>query len=60
MCSFTVEYRCQPTRLLEKMQSLFQKGREVQINGYIVGWNEATYTWIVDVCSLIQSSLFCT
>lgn len=49
MATFTVEYQCQPTRLLEKMQSLFQKGREIQVTGYIVGWSEAKYTWIVDV-----------
>lgn len=60
MCSSTVEYRCQPTRLLEKIQSLFQKGREVQITGYIVGWNEDTYTWIVDVCSLDWCFYSCT
>lgn len=50
MCTFTVEYRCRPTRLLEKMQTLFQKGREVQITGHIVGWSDPLCSWIVDVC----------
>lgn len=49
MCTFTVEYRCRPTRLLENMQTLFQRGREAQITGHIVGWNNATHSWIVDV-----------
>lgn len=54
MCTFTVEYRCRPTRLLEKMQTLFQKGREAQITGHIVGWNTGPNTWVVDVSILFD------
>lgn len=54
MCTFTVEYRCRPTRLLEKMQTLFQKGREAQITGHIVGWNDGTNSWVVDVSGIFR------
>lgn len=47
--SFEVQYRCNWSKLMEKLQILLVPHREVVITGNITGWIPSTHTWIVDI-----------
>ncbi|KAH9817986.1 hypothetical protein DFH28DRAFT_889168 [Melampsora americana] len=47
--SFEVQYCCNWSKLMEKLQPLLVPSREAVITGNITGWNSSTHTWIVDI-----------
>ncbi|KAH9813164.1 hypothetical protein DFH28DRAFT_930350 [Melampsora americana] len=49
---FHIEYWCRPVRNLAKVLNLFQKGREVTINGFITGNDRERHILQVDVYSV--------
>ncbi|KAH9813259.1 hypothetical protein DFH28DRAFT_897146 [Melampsora americana] len=47
--SFEVRYRCNWSKLMEKLQVLLVPAREVVITGHVTGWIPSIHTWIVDI-----------
>ncbi|EGG08362.1 uncharacterized protein MELLADRAFT_105111 [Melampsora larici-populina 98AG31] len=53
---FKVEYRAMWSKLMEKLQPLLTEGREVMLTGHIVGRNEETHMWIVQLTGVSVTS----
>ncbi|KAH9821839.1 hypothetical protein DFH28DRAFT_1079040 [Melampsora americana] len=53
---FHIEYWCRPVRNLVKVLNLFQKGREVTINGFITGNDHECHILQVDVYSVLVAT----
>ncbi|EGG09087.1 uncharacterized protein MELLADRAFT_61328 [Melampsora larici-populina 98AG31] len=49
---FNIEYWCRPVRNLLKTQNLFQRGREVTINGFITGYDRTRHMIQVDIMAI--------
>ncbi|KAH9808991.1 hypothetical protein DFH28DRAFT_1086972 [Melampsora americana] len=47
--TFEVQYRCNWSKLMEKLQVLLIPAREVVITGNVIGWNSTSHTWTVDI-----------
>ncbi|EGG08984.1 uncharacterized protein MELLADRAFT_104579 [Melampsora larici-populina 98AG31] len=47
--SFEVQYRCNWSKLMEKLQILLVPTRKVAITGNITGWIPSSHTWVVNI-----------
>lgn len=47
--SFEVQYRCNWSKLMEKLQVLLVPHQEVVITGNVTSWIPSTHTWVIDL-----------